>query len=104
LPQALCITDAARAHSQPLHQAIIQTVTNAGYRVDIVCDVDYETTSCDGLVVASLPELPPLPPNFKYLGRTRICTTKTDDIVRYINDVQAYQAASPRFAELNPAE
>ena len=91
-------------HSDPIHQAIIQTVTNAGYRVDILCDVDHETTSCDGLVVASLPDLPPLLPGFKYLGRTEICTTKADDIVRYVNDVQACRAASPRFADLLPAE
>lgn len=81
-------------HSQQVHETIIQFVSAAGYRVDISCDVDTETTSCDGLVVASLPDLPPLLPGVKIMGRTKICTTEADDIVNYLNYVQAHRVAA----------
>ncbi len=46
-------------HSPNLHRTTIDRLSAYGYRIDASSSLEH-TTACDGLVVASLPELPPV--------------------------------------------
>ena len=47
-------------HSEKLHAEIESTLRAAGYVIEVSSGVDAHTTSCDGLVFASAPGLPPV--------------------------------------------
>lgn len=71
-------------HSQELHQDVVQTLGEAGYRVDVSADFANETTSFDGFVYACLPDLPPILANIDILGRRSICRAEPDELVDYL--------------------
>lgn len=68
-------------HSQSLHHDVLALLKGAGYRVEISSDHEYETTSHDGLVFASNPDLPPIFETFTPLGRQEICYAKPANII-----------------------
>ncbi|MGI9510165.1 MAG: FkbM family methyltransferase [Geminicoccaceae bacterium] len=76
-------------HSQELHENVIEFLKKFGYRIDISSDYAEETTSCDGLIYASLPDLPPLLAGVEIMGRTAICQARPHDIVAYLGRVLA---------------
>jgi methyltransferase FkbM-like protein len=59
-------------HSQPIHQEVVNRLGDVGYRVEISSDYEAQTTSYDGLVFASSPEVDPLFENISILGRQEI--------------------------------
>jgi len=47
-------------HSQSLHTQVVSELEKFGYRIEVSSDFDHDTTSFDGFVMASSPEVPPL--------------------------------------------
>jgi hypothetical protein len=59
-------------HSQSKHASVITTLEGFGYRVEVECDLDEETTSFDGFVFASSQNAQKVFRNFSPIGRTAI--------------------------------
>ena len=71
-------------HSQKLHRRGVQALRVAGYRVEVSSDFETDTTSSDGLIVASGPTVPPLFEDFSPLGREDICQASPAAILDYL--------------------
>lgn len=69
-------------HSQQIHHRIIGQLKELNYRVEVASDVDYETTSHDGLVFASSPHAKALFTNFNTLGRAALATCRPGDVLQ----------------------
>ncbi len=69
-------------HSQAIHGAIVGQLNQLGYRVEVSCDVDVQTTSFDGLVFASAPEVAPVFGDIRVLGREEIAQSRPEDILK----------------------
>jgi hypothetical protein len=75
-------------HSQPIHNEVVSRVGDLGYRVEISSDYDAQTTSYDGLVFASSPDVSPLFENVSILGREEIAQRGPADILRSLALIQ----------------
>ncbi len=71
-------------HSQKLHRKSVARLETYGYRVEISSDFDIETTSADGFIFASRPEVEPVFAGVALLGREQICESRGPDLVDYI--------------------
>ncbi len=76
-------------HSQDLHESVISELSSHGYRIEVACDVDSETTSFDGLVFASSPSANQIFEHFKPLGRTQILTQSPETLVQSLTDIRS---------------
>ncbi|MFM2242012.1 MAG: hypothetical protein RLZ97_867 [Verrucomicrobiota bacterium] len=47
-------------HSQEIHGSVTRRLLDAGYRVEVSSDFEIQTTSHDGFIFASSPEVPPV--------------------------------------------
>jgi Methyltransferase FkbM domain len=72
-------------HGETLHHQVVAALTEAGMRVEISSACREETTSYDGFVFASRPELPPVFPNFSPLGRRQILNSNPEKLVEYLS-------------------
>ena len=59
-------------HSQQLHEQVESSLESFGYRIEVSCDFDDETTSFDGFIFASAKRAMPVLPDFQFLGRNLI--------------------------------
>ena len=75
-------------HSQPLHETIVGQLGDIGYRVEISSDFDTQTTSFDGFVFASSPEVGPVIGNISILGREEIAHCRPADILKSLACLQ----------------
>jgi hypothetical protein len=75
-------------HSQQIHRQIIRRLEEINYRIEVASDVDYETTSCDGLVFASSPRAKALFTGFNTLGRAALATSRPNDVLRALEKVR----------------
>ena len=71
-------------HSQELHHQVVSAFVMAGYRIEVSCDFDNETTSFDGFVLASSPKRKRVFRGFKALSRSEIVQSKPADLVKSI--------------------
>jgi hypothetical protein len=71
-------------HSQELHRSVVESLSSFGYRIEVSADVDHETTSSDGFVLASSPLVEPVFENFLPLGRTIIAHSSASEIGHFI--------------------
>jgi Methyltransferase small domain len=55
-------------HSVELHTGVVEALVAHGYRVEVSCDFDRQTTSWDGFVFASSPDVAPLFASFETYG------------------------------------
>jgi hypothetical protein len=69
-------------HSQQIHGEIVGQLDNLGYRVEISSDFDSQTTSFDGFVFASSPEVGPVFGKISILGREEIAQHGPADILK----------------------
>jgi hypothetical protein len=69
-------------HSQQIHTAIVGQLDHLGYRVEISSDFDLQTTSFDGFVFASSPDVDPVFGNVSILGREEIARRRPTDILK----------------------
>jgi hypothetical protein len=71
-------------HSQQIHQQVVDRLSNLGYCVEISSDFDAETTSFDGFVFASSPEVKPVFGKIDILGREEIAQCRPSDILKFL--------------------
>ena len=69
-------------HSQQIHGTIVERLGELGYRVEISSDFDVQTTSFDGFVFASSPDVAPVFEKISILGREEIAQCRPADILK----------------------
>jgi hypothetical protein len=69
-------------HSQQIHGEIVGQLKNLGYRVEISSDFDIQTTSFDGFVFASSPDVNPVFENVTILGREEISQCRPAEVLK----------------------
>jgi hypothetical protein len=69
-------------HSQAIHGTIVGGLNQLGYRVEISSDFDGQTTSFDGFVFASSPEVEPVFGDIRILGREEIAQCRPQDVLK----------------------
>jgi tRNA A58 N-methylase Trm61 len=74
-------------HSQSIHEHIVADMSKLGYRIEVSSDFDNDTTSYDGLVFASGPNVAPIFEAFKPIGRTRIIESSPHDLLKALSGV-----------------
>jgi hypothetical protein len=79
-------------HSQAIHGTIADGLGRLGYRVEISSDFDVQTTSFDGFVFASSPEVEPVFGDIRILGREEIAQCRPQDVLKAL---AALQGAAP---------
>jgi Methyltransferase FkbM domain len=80
-------------HSQPIHAEIVGRLDNFGYRVEISSDFDLQTTSYDGFVFASSPEVEPVFGGIGILGREQISHARPADLLTSLAALQGVALA-----------
>ena len=69
-------------HSQAIHGTIVGGLNELGYRVEVSSDFDVQTTSFDGLVFASSPDVAPVFGDTRILGREEIAQCGPEDVLK----------------------
>jgi hypothetical protein len=84
-------------HSQQLHAETAAIVRAADYRIEVSSDFDSASTSFDGLLFASCPEVEPLFPDreggFECLGRTEIAEAAPAVLLERLQQIVLLQDA-----------
>ncbi|MEM1288293.1 MAG: FkbM family methyltransferase [Pseudomonadota bacterium] len=71
-------------HSQEIHAQVRQKLSQAKYRVEVSADFDQETTSFDGFILATHPDLPAVFGGSKPLGRTEILRANPAELLESV--------------------
>ncbi|MFP1130185.1 FkbM family methyltransferase [Asticcacaulis sp. W401b] len=71
-------------HSQQIHKDVVETMYYHGYRVEVSCDFEGETTSFDGFVFATSPLIPRLFNNFTPMTRVDICHASPKNLIDFV--------------------
>jgi Methyltransferase FkbM domain len=79
-------------HSQAIHGTIVGGLNELGYRVEVSSDFDVQTTSFDGLVFASSPDVAPVFGDIRILGREEIAQCGPEDVLK---SLAVLQGATP---------
>ncbi len=74
-------------HGRKLHRQVLERLRAHDYRIEVSSDVATETTSFDGLVFATSPDIAPLLPGFRPLGREEISLSASDDLIHYLKEI-----------------
>lgn len=83
-------------HSQALHLQVVSALQSHGLRIEVSSDFDNETTSFDGFVYASRPEVPSLFAGLRAMSRTDIVRAAPSTLAEYIAAaVRALPAVAP---------
>ncbi|WP_245306041.1 FkbM family methyltransferase [Bradyrhizobium sp. LTSP849] len=72
-------------HSQALHYEVVDRLKAKGYRVEISSDFEDQSTSFDGFVFASSPEVDALFGEIEMMGRPEIALRRPADVLRLLN-------------------
>jgi len=72
-------------HSQAIHRAVIDRLAQADYRVEVTSDFNDQTTSYDGFVFASSPEVEAIFGGIEVLGRDDIARRKPAEILQSLD-------------------
>jgi Methyltransferase FkbM domain len=75
-------------HSQALHEEALEKVASFGYRIEISSNFESETTSCDGLIFASSPNIPQALGSFVPLTREQLTNAKPNEIFDYLAQIR----------------
>ncbi len=76
----LCVS----THSQKLHDDVVAALLAADYRVEVSSDFETGTSSFDGFVFASSPEVPSLFDDFRPIGRLQTLDTPPADLLHFL--------------------
>lgn len=71
-------------HSESLHADCLGQIASAGYVVEVESAPDKHSTSYDGFIFASSPEVGPVLGGFKPRGRHELAVATSDELVRYL--------------------
>ena len=74
-------------HSNIIHYKIMAQLGVLGYRIEVSSDFENETTSFDGLIFASSPNVKSLLPGFKPLHRSQIAHSTNIELINYIKNI-----------------
>jgi len=75
-------------HSQAIHSSVVDFLQSHGYRVEVSSDFENQSTSYDGFIFSSSPNVVALFDDFEPLGRIQITEAMTNDILQYLNRAQ----------------
>jgi hypothetical protein len=75
-------------HSQALHEEALEKVASFGYRIEISSNSEGETTSCDGFIFASSPNIPQALDSFVPLTREQLTNAKPNEIFDYLAQIR----------------
>jgi Methyltransferase FkbM domain len=75
-------------HTQQIHHKTIEILKQYGYRIEVTSDFDLQTTSYDGFVFASSPQVNPLFDGFVAIGRAALATSSPDDVLSALAKVR----------------
>jgi hypothetical protein len=78
-------------HSQDIHNGVVTSLNNAGYRVEVSSDFDTHTTSQDGFVFASSPDVASVFDGIPILGRNEIAKFPPSEILKSLVGIQQAQ-------------
>jgi Methyltransferase FkbM domain len=73
-------------HSQDGHDVVLSKLRAHGYRIEIASDFENETTSYDGLVFASSPDVLPVFSHFQNFGRQQIATAHSAKLIQVVSE------------------
>jgi hypothetical protein len=82
-------------HSQQLHNEVVDRLKEAGYRVEVSSDFDIQTTSFDGFVFASSPDVAAVLGDATVLGRDDIALRRPADVLASLNALLGAAERSP---------
>lgn len=71
-------------HGERLHATVVDTLKGFGYRVEVSSDFETHTTSYDGFVLASSPDVEPVFREFSPLGRVDIAKADPKKLIQAI--------------------
>jgi len=71
-------------HSEVLHFAAVKILQDYSYRIEVSSGFDTHTTSCDGFILASSPNMEPVFNNFLPLGRIDIARSTPERLLKSI--------------------
>ena len=74
-------------HSGEKHAGVVTALAGLGYRIEVASDFDKETTSFDGFVFASSPDVPKVFQKFAPLGRTTIAESSPARLLQGLLDI-----------------
>jgi len=72
-------------HSQAIHRDVVARLKAQGYRVEISSDFEDQTTSYDGFVFASSPDVDALFGEIEMMGRPEIALRRPAEVLRSLN-------------------
>jgi hypothetical protein len=75
-------------HSEKLHSAVLKRLKSQSYRIEVSSSFDTHTTSGDGFILATSPEIDPLFENFQPLGRLDIAKADPRQMIQSITAVR----------------
>jgi Methyltransferase FkbM domain len=75
-------------HGQEMHAAVVTTLSGLGYRVEAASDFE-ETTSFDGFVFASSPNVLKVFRKFSVIGRTAIAESSPERLLRGLLEIES---------------
>jgi hypothetical protein len=93
-------------HSQALHYEVVDRLKAHGYRVEISSDFEEQSTSFDGFVFASSPEVDALFGAIEVMGRREIALRQPAEVLRSLNGLleagEARAAKGPMKEPVKP--
>lgn len=73
-------------HSNALHTSCCNYLKEMGYRIEVESDFETDSTSFDGLIFASSPNVEPVFKNFGALGRLAIAKSTPQEVLANLNE------------------
>jgi hypothetical protein len=77
-------------HSDELHDAVCCILKDCKYRIEVSANYSTESTSSDGFVLATNPNLPPVFSHFEPMTRIEICNSDGKSILDYLTSIKLF--------------
>ncbi|MDC1008429.1 hypothetical protein OAQ46_00995 [Gammaproteobacteria bacterium] len=74
-------------HSEAIHSEVLEIIESHNYRIEISSSFETHTTSFDGFILATNPDIPRVFKNFHPMGRVEILHASTKDLINSITDI-----------------
>lgn len=74
-------------HSETIHSEVSEIIKSHNYCIEISSNFHTHTTSFDGFILATNPDIPRVFKNFHPLGRVEILHASTKDLINSITDI-----------------
>ncbi len=85
-------------HSEVIHHKTVGYLNDMGYRLEVSSGFDNHTTSYDGFVLASSPNVPAVFEEvFSPLGRREICLASSVELLNYLSQININNRINDKF-------